>query len=188
MSLPTFAMYPELVTDRLRLRKPTLADAGPLALIYGHPDTARYISYPVAGGIAKMQEKLTQDLESSKRGEGFRWLICERGHEEPQGSVGLFHWSQADRRAEVGYVLAVSQWGRGVMKELMPTLLRFGFEEMKLHRIEARVDPENTASVRVLTRAGFQPEGVLRHNIADGESFRDTALFSLLEGEWRKAG
>lgn len=124
MSLPHFATYPELVTDRLRLRKPTLGDAGPLALI----------------------------------------------------------------QAEVGYVLAISQWGRGVMKELMPALLRFGFEEMKLHRIEARVDPENTASIRVLTRAGFQQEGVLRDTIADGESFRSTVVFSLLEGEWRKAG
>jgi ribosomal-protein-alanine N-acetyltransferase len=70
----------------------------------------------------------------------------------------------------------------------MPALLRFGFEEMKLHRIEARVDPDNTASLRVLTRAGFQQEGVLRDNIADGATFRNTVMLSLLEGEWREAG
>ena len=183
-----FDTYPELVTNRLHLRQPTMDDAGPLALIYGHPETVRYISYPVSGGLAKMQEKLKWDLESASRGEGFRWVLCERGHDEPQGTLGLFHWSQADRRAEVGYVLGIHHWGKGVMKEVMPALLRFGFEEMKLHRIEARVDPDNTASLRVLTRAGFQQEGVLRDNIADGATFRNTVMLSLLEGEWRKAG
>ncbi|WP_164019757.1 GNAT family N-acetyltransferase [Pyxidicoccus trucidator] len=188
MSLPHFDNYPEFGTDRLRLRKPTLDDARALALIYGHPETSRYIPYPAAVGIATVQERLTQNLESARRGEGFRWILCEHGHDEPVGTAGLFQWSKADRRAEVGYVVSISQCGRGLMKELMPALLRFGFEEMKLHRIEAHVDPDNTASIRVLTRVGFQQEGVLRDNVADGESFRDTVMFSLLEGEWRKTG
>ncbi|MFP2908753.1 GNAT family N-acetyltransferase [Pyxidicoccus sp. 3LFB2] len=187
MPLPNFSTYPEFFTDRLRLRQPTLDDAGPLALIYGHPETARYINYPVSGGIAHMQEKLTRDLASASRGEGFRWVLCERGDDAPLGSVGLFNWSRVDRRAEVGYVLGIEQAGRGVMKEVMPALLRFGFEEMKLHRIEAHVDPDNGASLRVLIRSGFQQEGVLRDNVAYGESFRDSVLFSLLEGEWRRA-
>jgi ribosomal-protein-alanine N-acetyltransferase len=188
MSAPHFATYPELVTDRLRLRKPELEDAEPLSVIYGHPEAVRYISYPHDGGVPKMREKLTRDLESSARGEGFRWVLCERGQLAPLGSVGLFHWSQVDRRAEVGYVLGIQLWGRGVMKELMPVVLRFGFEEMKLHRIEARVDPRNGASLRVLTRAGFTQEGVLREHLADGDVFRDTILLSLLEHEWRQVG
>jgi RimJ/RimL family protein N-acetyltransferase len=182
-----FDTYPELATERLRLRKPRLEDAAQLARIYGHPETSRYIGYSVGEGIEKTQQKLTRDLETAARGEGFRWLLCERGNDTPIGSVGLFHWNQADRHAEVGYVLAADQWGRGLMKEVMPALLRYAFDEMRLHRIEARVDPRNAASLRVLTRSGFQREGLLRENFVEGDGFSDSIILSLLEGEWRKA-
>ncbi|MCY1022489.1 GNAT family N-acetyltransferase [Pyxidicoccus sp. MSG2] len=183
-----FDTYPELTTERLRLRKPRLEDAGPLSRIYGHPETSRYIGFSATEGIEKTQQKLARDLETASRGEGFRWLLCERGDDTPIGSAGIFHWSQADRHAEVGYVLRFDQWGRGVMKEVMPTLLRFGFEEMRLHRIEARVDPRNAASLRVLTRSGFQREGLLRESLVEGAGFSDSVILSLLEGEWRATG
>lgn len=187
--MPTrhFDLYPTLTTERFHLRKPGLDDAAEMAAIYGHPDVGRYLAYSASGGVEKMREKLARDLESASRGEGFRWVLCEHGSNTVHGSAGLFNWSQQDRRAEVGYVLAVHQWGRGVMKELMPELLRFGFEDMGLHRLEARVDPRNGASVRVLTRAGFRLEGVLRENKAEpGGGFSDSAMYSLLEGEWRR--
>lgn len=183
-----FDTYPELITERLRLRKPRLEDAEQIARIYSHPETSRYIGYSTTPDVPKMVEKLKNDLETSARGEGFRWMLCERGDDTPLGSAGLFHWSQPNRRAEIGYVLDAGQWGRGLMKEVMPALLRFGYEEMRLHRIEARVDPRNTASLRVLDRAGFQREGVLRESFFEGEHFCDSVVLSLLEGEWRKAG
>ncbi|MFP2926568.1 GNAT family N-acetyltransferase [Pyxidicoccus sp. 3LG] len=184
----SFATYPELVTDRFLMRQPRLEDAAELATIYGDSEVARYIPYDAAGGVQKMLEKLTRDLETASHGEGFRWVVCERGQQSPLGTVGLFNWSQRDRHAEVGYVLARPLWGRGVMKDLMPALLRFGFEQMRLHRIEARVDTRNAASLRVLTRAGFQQEGVLREDYVEPDGFSDTAILSLLEREWRQRG
>ncbi|RKG96102.1 N-acetyltransferase [Corallococcus sp. CA047B] len=186
MSIPSFTTYPELETGRFRLRQPRLEDAAALAVVYGHPEVSRYLLYDDLGSTKATSEKLARDLESAKRGEGFRWVLCERGQDVPLGSVGLFHWNARDRNAEVGYVLSMPLWGQGVMKELLPTLLRFGFVQMGLHRIEARLDPRNAASMRVLTRAGFQPEGVQRENCAGPGGFTDTALFSLLEGEWRR--
>jgi ribosomal-protein-alanine N-acetyltransferase len=182
----SFDTYPELTTERFHLRQPRLEDAAPLATIYCDPGVARYIGQSAVRTADAMREKLQRDLESASRGEGFRWMLCERGSDAVQGTVGVFHWSQRDRRAEVGYVLAVHQWGRGVMKELMPALLRFGFEDMGLHRMEALLDPRNVASARVLTRAGFRLEGVLREHMAEPEGFSDTAVYSLLEGEWRR--
>lgn len=187
MQTPSFATYPELETERFRLRQPRLEDAPELAAIYDHPEVARYLPSGAAGGVQRMREKLARDLESALRGEGFRWALCARGEDVALGSVGLFNWSSRDRHAEVGYVLGMPLWGQGVMKALMPTLLHFGFARMGLHRIEARLDPRNGASMRVLTRAGFQHEALLRENCAGPEGFADTAVVSLLEGEWRRA-
>ncbi|RKH13860.1 N-acetyltransferase [Corallococcus sp. CA053C] len=184
MLTPPITTYPEFETERFRMRQPRLEDAELLAAIYDHPEVARYL-LPGASGVQRMREKLTRDLEGSIRGEGFRWLLCARGEDVPLGSVALFNWSSRDRRAEVGYVLGMPLWGQGVMKELMPALLHFGFARMGLHRIEAHLDPRNTASMRVLTRAGFQHEAVLRENCAGPEGFTDTAVVSLLEGEWK---
>ncbi|WP_375758707.1 GNAT family N-acetyltransferase [Corallococcus exercitus] len=184
MLTPFFATYPELETERFRMRPPRLEDAAELAAIYEHPEVARYLLYGTTGGEPKMREKLTRDLESAGRGEGFRWVLRARVGDVPLGTVGLFNWSSRDRRAEVGYVLGMPLWGQGVMKELMPTVLHFGFARMGLHRIEARLDPRNVASLRVLVRAGFQQEGILRDNNVGPEGFTDTALLSLLEGEW----
>jgi ribosomal-protein-alanine N-acetyltransferase len=182
----SFDTYPELTTERFHLRQPRVEDAAALSAIYGHPDVARYIGTSAVRDVAAMREKLRRDLEGASRGEGFRWMLCERGSDTVHGSVGVFNWSQPNRRAEVGYVLAVHQWGRGVMKELMPALLRFGFEDLGLHRLEAQLDPRNEASARVLIRAGFQREGVLREHMAEPHGFSDTAIYSLLEGEWRR--
>ncbi|MBU8900403.1 GNAT family N-acetyltransferase [Corallococcus sp. H22C18031201] len=178
---------PELRTERLRLRAPDLEDAEALAAIYGDPEVGRYLGFRLIHRTEQMREKLARDLEAVRRGEGMRWVLCAHADAAPAGYVGIFSWSQRDRRAEVGYVVARELWGQGVMKELFPALLHFGFGRMGLHRLEARVDSRNGASLRVLLRAGFQVEGVLReHHVAEPEGFGDTTLLALLEGEWRR--
>ncbi|MCP3137751.1 GNAT family N-acetyltransferase [Pyxidicoccus xibeiensis] len=186
MSTRFFDTYPELVTDKFRLRQPTLEDVEPLAAIYFQSVFGRYIIGDPPGGVAKMHEKVARDLEAMKRGEVFRWVLCERGQEVPLGNLGLFNWNQHNRSAEIGYVISMSLWGQGVMKELMSAVLRFGFEDIGLHRVEAHVDPSNGASLRVLTRAGFQQEGVLRESFAVTGGYRDTVVLGMLEQDWQR--
>jgi ribosomal-protein-alanine N-acetyltransferase len=186
MNPRTLDLVPELTTARLRLRAATLEDAEALSSIYGDPEVRRYLGFGILTTLDQIREKLAGDLEAVRRGESMRWILCERDSDEVAGYVGLFHWSQRDRHAEVGYIVARHLWGQGLMKELLPTLLRFGFEQMGLHRIEARVDSRNAASMRVLTRAGFQQEGLLREHTAERDGFSDTTVLALLEGEWAR--
>jgi len=78
------------------------------------------------------------------------------------GTCGYTRWNQENRFALLGYDLARDCWRRGLMSEAVAAVLRFGFEHMALHRVEATVVTGNTASATLLGRAGFEREGVLR--------------------------
>jgi RimJ/RimL family protein N-acetyltransferase len=72
------------------------------------------------------------------------------------------------------------------MFEATSTLLRFAFEQLSLHRVEADVDPRNEASIRLLEKLGFQREGYLRERWLVGEEINDTVFYGLLRREWRE--
>jgi RimJ/RimL family protein N-acetyltransferase len=85
-------------------------------------------------------------------------------------------------RAEVGYWLAKSFWGRGIMTAVVQRVCQHAFEEFGLVKITAHVFSHNPASARVLEKCGFQEEGFLRkHFLKDGQ-FMDARLFGLLRG------
>ena len=70
------------------------------------------------------------------------------------------------------------------MTEALRAALQHGFEKMELNRIEAIVYPENTASLRLLERLGFQQEGLLCQSFRQGDKYYDHLLLSLLQDEW----
>jgi len=66
-------------------------------------------------------------------------------------------------------------------------VLRYGFERMRLNKVEACTDPRNVASIRLLERLGFRQDGVLRENTYFHGRFIDEVIFSLLASEWRNS-
>jgi RimJ/RimL family protein N-acetyltransferase len=88
------------------------------------------------------------------------------------------------RRAEIGYSLAAEAWGQGYMNEALTALLDRGFSEFALNRVEADVDPRNTASIKCLARLGFALEGLLRQRWIVGGEVSDSAIYGLLRDEW----
>jgi RimJ/RimL family protein N-acetyltransferase len=88
------------------------------------------------------------------------------------------------KEADLGYVLNRAYWKRGIATEAARGLLKFGFGELKLHRIWATCDPENAASIRVLEKIGMQREGRMReHQLIKGR-WRDSLLFAILDRDW----
>lgn len=175
---------PELSTARTRLRLPTLEDAEALFVLYGDPEVMRYSGQEPHQSVAQSREKLARDLDAVQRGEAARWVIARKDAPGLIGNVALFHWSQRDRRAELGYMLHPGQWGQGLMKEVLPEVVRFGLEALRLNRVEAQVDPANTASLRLLEGLGFKREGLLRENsLGPDGRYCDTVLLGLLARE-----
>ncbi|MGF6919962.1 RimJ/RimL family protein N-acetyltransferase [Paraburkholderia sp. 40] len=85
------------------------------------------------------------------------------------------------RRAEIGFSLKRKHWGNGFMREAASAIIEHGFGTLNLHRIEADIDPRNSASARLLERLGFIREGLLRDRWIVGDEVSDSALYGLLE-------
>ena len=99
------------------------------------------------------------------------------------GGVGLRLEDQG-RQAMLGYCFARPAWGRGLATEAATALVAWGFAEMGLHRIWARCDTENTASLGVLSKLGLRSEGTLRQDCRIRGQWRDTHVLALLREEW----
>lgn len=82
--------------------------------------------------------------------------------------------------AELGYWLAEPFWGKGIMTEAVKALSEYAFKELGLHRIFAEPYTNNSASARVLDKAGFVLEGILKENAFKDGRFQDQFLYARL--------
>ncbi|NWG10277.1 GNAT family N-acetyltransferase [Candidatus Bathyarchaeota archaeon] len=97
------------------------------------------------------------------------------------------HVSNPDNREGwIGYIFNHNFWGQGYATETAKTLLKFGFERLKLHQIFATCDPANIASAHVLEKIGMKCEGCLREHKWAKRKWRDSLLYAVLDYEWRR--
>lgn len=174
-----------LTTQRLSLRPLVDADAGALMAIYGDPEVMRYGSSPPWDSIEQAEARIARDREAMAAGRYLCLGLQRRDGGVLNGTCTLFNLDPSCRRAEIGYALAVSAWSRGYMSEALPALIDYGFEAMDLNRIEADIDPRNTASIHSIERQGFVREGYLRERWIVEGVVSDTTLYALLRGDWR---
>jgi RimJ/RimL family protein N-acetyltransferase len=154
------AALPEaLIGPRVLLRPFRLADV-PAVLVYASdPEVARYLVWDAYDDPATA----AAFIRSTHAGGG-RWFaraIVLRDGDAVIGGADLRIVSPRDRRAELGYGLARTHWGHGYAGEAAGLLLRFGFEQLGLVRIEAYCAVENVRSLRTLERLGMRREGRL---------------------------
>src|SRR5262249_44341190 len=150
---------PELETPRLRLRAVTMEDAEAMLRIVTDPRVRKYFGKKAPADVDAVRRKIAELHESLQTVTGIRWALVERATGDYLGGAGFWHWDKPHFRAEIGYEIAPSHWGRGLMPEALASILRFGFDRMALHSVEARINPDNRASARVLEKVGFVREG-----------------------------
>jgi [ribosomal protein S5]-alanine N-acetyltransferase len=94
---------------------------------------------------------------------------------EAAGCIAIF---PRGHTAGIGYWLGRAHWNKGIMTEAVKEIVKCGFSELGLRRIQASTFPQSKASMRVLEKAGFKFEGVLRKNIKKGDKYIDEYLFA----------
>lgn len=122
--------------------------------------------------------KLLNDLAQENKAIRFSILVQESN--EIIGSCGYNSLDFDNLKAEIGYDIARSQWGKGYATEAIFSLLAHAFSTMKLNRIEAKVDPDNVNSIKLLQKLNFTYEGTLRAYERAGETFSDLNMYSKL--------
>jgi ribosomal-protein-alanine N-acetyltransferase len=182
-----FGEFPELETRRLVLRRMTLADAEFYLRHFSDPDIVELTAFDAPENIGKARQELLEFcIKPFEENKGIRWGIVLKGETELAGTIGHHQWVKAGGyHARVGYDLVAAHRRRVIMTEALRAVLRYGFETMRLNKVEACTDPRNVASIRLLERLGFRQDGVLRENTCYHGRFIDEVVFSLLASEWR---
>ena len=178
-------MLPELAADRVSLRMLRDEDVPALFEIFGDAEAMKYWSWPAFTDVSEARRLLEDIRGYAAAGTLFQWGIARNDDGAVIGTTTLFQIDRAHRRGEIGFALARAAWGKGYASEAVSRLIRYAFEELDLHRLEADPDPENDASIRVLERQGFKREGLLRERyILNGQAM-DAAYYGLLRREWK---
>ncbi|MGK4009172.1 GNAT family protein [Sorangium sp. So ce1036] len=176
----SFDPFPVLSTPRLRLRAIEPGDAERILRIQSDPEVTRYFGRAPFSALAEAEQRIAVVLEGVRENTSIRWGITLKESHELLGTAGFWRWNKPHRWAEIGFELLPAFWNRGIMTEALRAMLSFGFDVMGLHRVEAQLDPENRACMRVLERLGFAREGLLRQNWWYDGKCTDTAVYGLL--------
>ncbi|MFH2040550.1 MAG: GNAT family N-acetyltransferase [Chloroflexota bacterium] len=176
-----------LPTKRLILRFLYEGDLPALYSIHSHPEVMRYWNFPPWTDTDQAVQMLNDSLESYQDGSGLRLGIERKSDRNLVGVCSLFQFHEHSRRAEIGYLLGRPHWGFGYMHEALQALLEYAYNCMQLNRLEADIDPRNTASAKTLDRLGFKKEGHLRERWIVGDEITDTWLYGLLHKEWQES-
>lgn len=178
----------QLTTTRLTLRPLCMDDAQSLLRMYSDPEFTRYWSTEPWTSLSQAAALIEKDQRELAAGEALRLGVFLRNSEVLIGICSLFHLVRPCRRCEVGYSIAREYWRQGYMFEAVSALLGWAFEDLGMNRLEADIDPRNTASALGLEKLGFKLEGYLRERWIVGEEVSDSAIYGLLAREWRSAG
>jgi ribosomal-protein-alanine N-acetyltransferase len=176
-----FKEFPELESERLLFRKILLSDANDLLLIRSNDDVMRFMDVTRFYSISDAEKLIESVEESYKKETGINWGIFEKHSNSFVGDFGFFRIIPEHCRAEIGYALSPNYWGKGYMNETINRMVRFGFNNMRLHSIEANVNPDNEKSKKVLEKIGFKKEAYFRENYLFNNKFLDSIIYSLLE-------
>ncbi|MCK9688860.1 GNAT family N-acetyltransferase [Scleromatobacter humisilvae] len=182
--MPDFSAL-RLRTARLDLRPLAPADAPFLFALKSDAVVQRYGSHSPWTDPQQAVDYIERDRRSVAEGRHVQFAIVRREDDAVIGTCTLYQLDAQCRRADVGYALLPSAWGRGHANEAVTTLLDWGFEHLDLNRVEADIDPRNAASARALERLGFTREGHLRERWIVGGEVCDSLIYGLLAREWK---
>ncbi len=160
----------------LRLWRPE--DAAELAAALDNPKIHANLRdglplpYTKADAAAFISAMLAAEQDSQ-----YTWAIVADGH--VAGSIGLFRGGNIHRcTAEMGYYVAEPYWGKGVATQAVSAACAFAFASTDLLRVHAEPFSDNAASRRVLEKAGFVLEGILRSNAIKNGAVRDMCMYA----------
>jgi len=181
MLQPNFTPFPVLETERLVLRRIQATDAAALLFLRSDERVMAYIDKERAKTIKDAEQFILTINTFLAGNDGITWAMALK--ETPSqliGTIGLWRIIKQHYRAEIGYMLHPDHWKKGLMKEAVIRVNDFGFNDLKLHSIEAHINPGNIGSATLLESTGYIREAYFKEDFFFNGTFRDTAIYSKL--------
>lgn len=175
-----FSPFPEFESERLLFTRAVATDAPEVIALRSDPETMKYIPRPYVRTTEEALAHIASIDLKIETNEGINWAIRLKDSPKLIGLVGYYHITPEHYRAEIGYMLLPDYHGKGLIPEAVKKLIQFGFDQMKLHSIEAVIDPQNIASEKVLLKNNFLKEAHFIESEYYNGKFTDKVVYSLL--------
>ena len=180
MLVLNFNPFPNLESDRLLLRKIVEGDVQEIFAMRSDAENMKYIPRPLVKNHDEAMEHLAKIDSGIENNEAINWAITLKGNSKLLGIIGFYRTKHEHYRSEIGYMLLPEIHGKGIASEAVGIVTKFGFKKMKLHSIEAVIDPKNSASEKVLQKNGFIKEAHFKENEFFEGKFLDSIIYSKL--------
>ena len=177
----------ELHTERLKLRLMALSDLTVVHHLHSLPETDEFNTLGIPEHVEETQSIMESWVFDNQQHEikHYTFAIEQRTIGQFIGLIALKLGKRKYKRGEVWYKLHSGYWGNGFATEALIRILDFGFEHLKLHRIEAGCAVGNTGSIRVLEKAGMVREGRKRQVLPLKSGWSDNFEYAIVETDKR---
>lgn len=175
---------PTIETARLILRPFRIEDADRVQALAGAAEVYRTtlnVPHPYEDGMA--EKWIASHASLFYDGRGVNLAMTLKSDATLIGSISL-GTTKPHRRAELGYWVGVSHWGQGYCTEAAIAGIKYGFDDLGLHKVTSRHMADNSVSGRVMQKAGMVQEGVLREEVLKDGVFHDLVVYGLLASEF----
>lgn len=176
-----------LESKRLKLTEVTWDDLEDIHILQSFPEVDKYNTIGLPKNLKETREAIRpmiEDQESENRKRYF-WKILLKETNEFIGIAGINLSLDKFRLGEIYYKLLPAKWGNGYATEVSKTLIKSGFENFNLHKVEAGVATENIASIRVLEKSGMTREGLRRKILPIRGEWKDNYHYAIVEDDPR---
>ena len=172
--------FPALETLRCRLLEITQQDVPEFLRLNVDPQVIKYLDRGSLSGTDEATMLINRIKDDEENNRGIMWKISlkEKGP-VMVGMIGFWRFILEHHRAEIGFMLLPEYWNKGLIREALAGVVHYGFSVLKLHTIEANVNPGNTAARRMLENSGFVQEGYFRENYFFNGKFIDTVTYTI---------
>ena len=175
-----FTHMPTLETDRLRLRPMRMTDSTDMYDYARRSDVTEFLRWSPHPSEQYSRDYLRYIEQRYAMGEFYDWAVVERESGKMIGTCGFTRFDFPHNTGEIGYVLNPDYHGKGYGTEAAERVVRFGFEELELHRIEAKFIMGNEASLHVMEKLGMRFEGYRRDGMWIKDGYRTIGVCAIL--------
>jgi len=150
-----FNPFPEIITERFKLRQLNKSDSEKIFEIRSNISIAQYLDRPLATSINDAISFIEKISDGISKNQVIYWGIENKSTQEIIGTKTLWQISVDGSQAEIGFELFPIYQGKGVMQEVLPVVIHFAFNSMKLSKIEGEVAFDNLKSIKLMEKFGF---------------------------------
>lgn len=181
-----FSQMPTLETERFILRKLSIDDTDDMYEYAKEYSVTKYLTWSPHSDKGCTLDYLMYLQNRYKTGDFFDWAIVCKDNGKMIGTCGFTRFRFQHNCGEIGYVLNPAYHGKGIATEVVGRVIRYGFENLALERIEGKFMVENQASRRVMEKNGMIFEGIRRNEMLIKGEYRNIGVCAIIREDFFK--